>query len=145
MVQRLLRSIGESDVTAVLLWLAAIIAEPQSPVADVDLAIVNRVVSVTIGEPDRWGRPRYSYSEQWWCSWWDISYVPLPWVGSTPVVAIDRGWIAMADLKRLTRCGDGWIFETVGYSVVTRTVLLIDSDFDVEMRWRKVYCPIRKP
>src|SRR3990167_9041588 len=114
----------------------------------VDLILVNHVIARYQTGTDRWGRPEHAWYRQSWASWWSLLWLPLPCGGLTvPAVWIDRGWIQL-ERTQVTRCTEGWCFETtLGINVISPTVLVIVSDYDVEMRWRakSIYAPMRKP
>ena len=113
-----------------------------SSVVMVELVIINFVRTTTETE-DVWGRPRYTPNLTIWVSFWD--YCTVPWIPSDRCL-IARGWWIMSQVRSITCCSDGWIFESKdNVNIITPEIRLIDSDYDFEMRNRIIYQPIRKP
>lgn len=126
-------------------------APPQAPptpayFAKVDLIVVNRVRSHSTNY-DAWGRPCTRCSEQWWVSFWEVSWSPrIPGIHSVPIELIDRGWWTCSQCVGFYPCTDGWMVESKdGINVSAAQMIVIDSPFDWEMRHRRTYRPIKKP
>ena len=131
---------------AVLLWLAAMIAEPRSLIAEFDFAIINHVRTYTV-EFDRWGRPTWTPHLTAWVSFYDFVTLPRGLiVPSVPVAWINRGWWTVSQTRSILPCSDGWLLDSTDrVTVVATAVYLVESDYDWEMRHRKWFDPIRKP
>lgn len=141
---------AEADMLNVLLLTVLPVQAPKPAatayLANVDLIVVNRVRSHSTSY-DEWGRAKRAFSEQWWVSFWEYVWVPMPnGVGAVPAACIDRGWWSCSNCRGFYRCSDGWMVESKDdLNVVGADLIVVDSPFDWEVKHRKVYKPISKP
>lgn len=135
-------------MTTLLLILMPIMAEiPQQPVVfvQVDAVVINRVRSYS-ESTDAWGRTQITTHEQTWVSFWSDFQLPTFLGGGRIPFAIDHGWWTMSQVKNIAPATDGWMIESQdGINVTAGKLLLIESDFDWELRNRRVYRPMQMP
>ena len=122
--------------------------QPQQPsyFARVDFVVINHVRTFHVTY-DRWDRPCTTASITTWVSYYDWKWsTPLPGFHGVcvPVGWVNRGFVTIGN-ARMLRCTDGWLVETPEYTVITPVLLVVDSDYDFELRWRRIFRPIRRP
>ena len=119
----------------------------------VDLIVINRHRQVRKWEElDHRLRvvKKRKFTETWWVSFWDAIVVPSPAGGILFADIVDRGWWPGGDTLFLQRCSTGFCIGQKSARpgaprlvVFARSLCVVDSPFDYEVKNRRFYQPIQ--